>query len=176
MAILATYLEVHLRLGESNATVVTHLFKFAAYGTAVLGGYLSDVVMGKFKVIAIFSGVYVVGGLMMAVGAIDSLWVNEPDGVPLPYMTYAALAVVALGTGAIKASVSSFVGDQFLQICVSEETPAFLLYSTRLQAIVLSFHYEMRGKGGRNPTPRYRFGRRNALKSFHKRQLYFKQK
>ena len=68
------------------------------------------------------------------------------------------------------------VGDQFLQICVSEETPAFRLYSTRLQAIVLSFHYEMRGKGGRNPTPRYRFGRRNALKSFHKRQLYFKQK
>ncbi len=40
-----------LYFSEDTATVIVHAFTMTAYGTALLGGYISDAILGKFKTI-----------------------------------------------------------------------------------------------------------------------------
>jgi dipeptide/tripeptide permease len=108
-AILALYLTNQLQFSNDSATVVVHAFKMAAYGTAVLGGYISDAVLGKYRTILYVSLIYCSGSIVLSVTAIPKLLGDPPHwwGMAL------GLGLVALGTGGIKPVVSSFVGDQF---------------------------------------------------------------
>lgn len=98
-AILSVYMVNFLYFGEAQATTWQSLFKSAAYFFPVLGAIISDVFLGKYKTIMIFSSAYVAGCAILALGG-EAL---------LP----AGLFLVALGTGGIKPCVSTHVGDQF---------------------------------------------------------------
>lgn len=106
-AILALYLTEQLLFSETNATVVVHAFTMGAYATTLIGGYLSDAVLGKYRTIFYVSLIYCSGGAVLAITAIKGLLGGHWWGMAL------GLFLIALGTGGIKPVVSAFVGDQF---------------------------------------------------------------
>ncbi|MFT4045650.1 MAG: hypothetical protein QM661_03045 [Solimonas sp.] len=99
-AILTVYLVNFLHFGDAQATTWQSLFKSAAYFFPVLGAIVSDVFLGKFKTIILFSLAYVAGCTTLAL-------VGSPGGIAV------GLGLMAFGTGGIKPCVSTNVGDQF---------------------------------------------------------------
>jgi POT family proton-dependent oligopeptide transporter len=87
--------------GRDRATEIIHLWVFANYFSALLGGWLSDKLWGRYYTIFYVSLVYCLGNLVLA-ASVGSAW-----GL------YAGLALIALGSGGIKPCVSAFCGDQF---------------------------------------------------------------
>jgi len=110
-AILALYLHKYLLFSENSSTMIIHAFIFGAYSCSLLGGYISDSFLGKFKTILYISFIYVAGSIILSVTAIPGATGDPPHW----WGAAVGLAVVSLGTGGIKACVSSFVGDQFVK-------------------------------------------------------------
>jgi len=87
----------------SDAKEVFHLFVMGVYFFPLLGGWLADRWLGKYRTILWLSLVYCAGHLCLALSE-----TSKPG-------FYAGLFLIALGSGGIKPCVSSFVGDQFDQ-------------------------------------------------------------
>jgi POT family proton-dependent oligopeptide transporter len=77
-----------------------HFFVFAVYFMPLLGALLSDILLGKFRTIILFSLVYCVGVIALTVD-------HTRFGLAL------GLSLIAIGSGVIKPCVSANVGDQF---------------------------------------------------------------
>ena len=90
---------------EAAAKEVFHTFVLGVYFFPLLGGWLADRFLGKYRTILYLSLVYCVGQVCLAGAA----HVNEKAGF------YLGLFLIALGSGGIKPCVSAFVGDQFDQ-------------------------------------------------------------
>jgi proton-dependent oligopeptide transporter, POT family len=101
-SILVIFMVTHLAMAESDSKAVYHLFVSAAYFMPLIGGWLSDRYLGKYRTIIALSLVYCAGHGVLA------LWENKPG-------LYAGLALIAIGAGGIKACVSAHVGDQFTE-------------------------------------------------------------
>jgi POT family proton-dependent oligopeptide transporter len=99
-SILVIFMTTHLMTTAQHATSVYHDFVSACYFLALLGAFLSDRFLGKYKTILSLSIIYCLGHLTLAV------WDNETG-------LYIGLALIALGSGGIKPCVSAHVGDQF---------------------------------------------------------------
>lgn len=100
-SILVIFLVQYLLLTKTQATADYHIFAGACYLFPVLGAYISDRFLGKYKTIIILSLVYCLGHLFLAVFEAHKLGF------------YAGLGLIALGSGGIKPCVSAHVGDQF---------------------------------------------------------------
>lgn len=87
-------------MSGTQATFWVHTFVMAAYFTPLLGAFLADWLLGKYKTILFLSVLYCFGHLALA---LDETRVGLAIG----------LSLIALGTGAIKPCVSAHVGDQF---------------------------------------------------------------
>ncbi len=87
-------------MGAEPAKEWFHWFTAAVYFMAIAGAVISDVWLGKFKTIIVFSLVYCVGFLLLA---LDHTRVGLAAG----------LILIATGAGIIKPCVSANVGDQF---------------------------------------------------------------
>lgn len=107
--ILALFLLERVRLSETQATEVVHLFIVACYATPLLGALLSDCYLGKYSTILHLSLVYSIGNWVMAFAAFPTA--SETSMFPL-WCTMLALGLIAFGTGGIKPCVSAFGGDQ----------------------------------------------------------------
>ncbi|XP_027148673.1 protein NRT1/ PTR FAMILY 8.2-like [Coffea eugenioides] len=111
--------EMHQSLPDA-ATHVTDWIG-AAYVLTLLGAFLADAYLGRFLTIIIFSCIYEVGLVLLTLSAsMDSL--RPPFCIKRPCppasdsqiaFLYAALYLIALGTGGIKPCVSSFGADQY---------------------------------------------------------------
>ncbi len=107
--ILTTFLVTHLLLNmpaefrEAEAKEIFHVFVMGVYFFPLLGGWLADRYLGKYRTILYLSILYCFGHLCLA------LFENNIQGF------YLGLGLIALGSGGIKPCVSSFVGDQFDQ-------------------------------------------------------------
>ncbi len=86
---------------EAAAKATFHLFVFGVYFTPLLGGFLADRFLGKYRTILYISLIYCAGHACLA------LFPDDRTGF------YAGLALIALGSGGIKPCVSALVGDQF---------------------------------------------------------------
>src|SRR3954467_13816973 len=86
---------------EASAKAVFHLFVFGVYFTPLLGGFLADRFLGKYRTVLYISLIYCAGHACLA------LFPDDRTGF------YAGLALIALGSGGIKPCVSALVGDQF---------------------------------------------------------------
>ena len=86
---------------EASAKAVFHLFVFGVYFTPLLGGFLADRYLGKYRTILWLSLLYCAGHACLA------MFADDPKGF------YAGLVLIALGSGGIKPCVSALVGDQF---------------------------------------------------------------
>lgn len=123
---LVTYLiqKMHLH-SAASANVVTD-FMGTSFLLCLLGGFLADSFLGRYKTIAIFSTVQALGTGMLALStALPSLQPppcskNHDGSTHCPTangiqmgILYLALYLIALGTGGLKSSVSGFGSDQF---------------------------------------------------------------
>lgn len=88
---------------EGAAREVFHTFVLGVYFCPLLGGWLADRWLGKYRTILYLSLVYCVGQACLAAST------SNKAGF------YLGLFLVALGSGGIKPCVSAFVGDQFDQ-------------------------------------------------------------
>ena len=101
LSILSIYLARPMQLGEDRATEIVHLFATAVYFLPILGGWLADRWLGRYRTILSLSLFYCLGHGALALYE-GKLW-----GI------YLGLGLIALGAGGIKPCVSAFVGDQF---------------------------------------------------------------
>jgi len=100
-SILTIFMVQYLLMREADAKAIYHLFVSASYLTPLLGGYLADRFLGKYRTILWLSIVYCIGHGVLAV------WDGSKMGL------YCGLGLIALGAGGIKPCVSAHVGDQF---------------------------------------------------------------
>ena len=101
IGILQLYIANRLGAGQDHATEIQHLFKSANYFMPLMGAWIADRFLGRYRSILYLSLFYCAGHAMLAAGE-GTYW-----GL------YAGLGLIALGSGGIKPSVSAFVGDQF---------------------------------------------------------------
>merc|ERR1719422_540484 len=106
-SILSLYLKKKLKYSEDKATTIYHFFVCACYFTPILGAWIADQFLGKFKTIVYISLFYILGHILKTLAAVPTL--NVP---PLEF-SLLGLALIAIGTGGIKPCVSAFGGDQF---------------------------------------------------------------
>ncbi|KAL2900980.1 Protein NRT1/ PTR FAMILY 8.1 [Bienertia sinuspersici] len=97
------------RMHQGNATAAENVSNWSGtcYIMPLLGAFLADAYLGRYRVIAIFSIIYVIGmTLLMLTASVNAL-------KDLTAVAFVALYLIALGTGGIKPCVSSFGADQF---------------------------------------------------------------
>jgi POT family proton-dependent oligopeptide transporter len=96
-------------LGKSadDSTEIIHLFVTANYFMPLLGGWLSDKILGRYHTILWVSLFYCLGHGVLAC----SDFAGGVDGKT--WCLFIGLALIAFGSGGIKPCVSAFVGDQF---------------------------------------------------------------
>lgn len=97
--------EFGTEMSDAKANEYYHNFVAATYLFPVLGSFLSDVLIGKYKTILWLSIVYCLGHLALALmgGA----------GLEPAHWLLIGLFLIAFGSGGIKPCVSAHVGDQF---------------------------------------------------------------
>ncbi len=83
------------------AKTMFHDFVVGVYLFPMLGGYLADRYLGKYRTVLYLSIVYCLGHACLA------MFESKPAGF------YTGLFLIALGSGGIKPCVASLVGDQF---------------------------------------------------------------
>jgi POT family proton-dependent oligopeptide transporter len=96
-------------LGQSPdvSTEVMHLFVFVNYFMPLLGAWLSDKIIGRYRTILWVSLFYCAGHGVLACS-------DFAGGVHGKMMClFIGLGLIAFGSGGIKPCVSAFVGDQF---------------------------------------------------------------
>ena len=107
-AILAVFMTKYLAdsagnpdlMSEGEATIWVHTFNTAVYFTPLVGSFIADAFLGKYRTIISLSLVYCLGHLTLA---LDESRVGLTLG----------LTLIAVGAGGIKGCVSAHVGDQF---------------------------------------------------------------
>src|SRR5215467_11472912 len=85
-----------LGLGDASGNTWVSLFKAACYFLPIAGGILADQFLGKYRLIVIFSIPYILGHVILY---------NETE-----LWTVVALALLAMGSGAIKPNISTLMG------------------------------------------------------------------
>jgi POT family proton-dependent oligopeptide transporter len=101
VSILMLHLKNTLGMGEGPAKEALHLFKTGVYLLPLLGGFLADRWLGRYRTILWLSIFYCLG----------HGWIAVTDASRSGLLV--GLALIALGAGGIKPCVSAFVGDQF---------------------------------------------------------------
>ncbi len=106
-SILVVYLITQLNFGEAGAMTIFHLFLAAIYIMPLLGAWLADQFLGRYKTILSISLFYCVGHATLA---ITDLFPGQLLMQQIIFIT--GLSIIAMGSGGIKPCVSAFVGDQ----------------------------------------------------------------
>ena len=99
-SILTIYMVKFLGVREHDAEANYHLFVSASYLMPLLGAWLADRFLGRYRVILWISFGYVLGHATIAI------W-ETPAGL------VAGLALIAIGAGGLKPTAAAYVGDQF---------------------------------------------------------------
>ncbi|GMI89237.1 NRT1/ PTR family 6.2 [Hibiscus trionum] len=121
---LVTYLVGVMHLPSSTSANVVTDFMGTSFLLCLLGGFLADSFLGRYKTIAIFSIIQTLGTGALAIAtklpqlrpppcrASASHTCQPANGFQMGIL-YVALYLIALGTGGLKSSVSGFGTDQF---------------------------------------------------------------
>ncbi|KAI8969198.1 POT family-domain-containing protein [Mycotypha africana] len=95
--------------GQQTATALTTFFQFWCYVTPIIGAIIADQYWGKYKTILVFSGVYLLGLLILTLTAIPAAITS---GATFPGFIV-AIIIIGLATGGIKSNVSPLVAEQY---------------------------------------------------------------
>ncbi|KAK4781284.1 hypothetical protein SAY87_017390 [Trapa incisa] len=120
---LVTYLGGTMHLPSTTSANIVTDFMGTSFMLCLLGGFLADSFLGRYKTIAIFTLIQIMGTIMLATST--KLPQLRPPPCHLPQtpchqasgfqmgILYLSLYLIALGTGGLKSSVSGFGTDQF---------------------------------------------------------------
>jgi len=131
------YLIGELGLAKSSATAVNRGFTFFAYFTAFLGAVIADVWLGRFKTIATFSCVYMVGLIVLTVSALPGLKAS----FGFAGFILSTYVFIAFGTGGIKANVSAFAAEQVKPGIQRTDDPGVVIDSNVTVESVFRYFY-----------------------------------
>jgi POT family proton-dependent oligopeptide transporter len=95
-AILLLYMTEKLQFEKPDASRWVSYFVAGSYFTPLLGGFVADRYLGKYRTIVYFSIPYVLGNALMLIPSTEAL--------------VAALVILALGSGVIKPNISTLMG------------------------------------------------------------------
>lgn len=121
---LVTYLGGTMHLPSATSANVVTDFMGTSFLLCLLGGFLADSFLGRYRTIAIFATVQTVGTGLLAIStkqpqlrpppchATDITKCQPASGIQMGVL-YISLYLIALGTGGLKSSVSGFGTDQF---------------------------------------------------------------
>jgi len=120
-SLLMVYMMQGLCLTPETATIINHLFVTINYTTPLLGGWIADKFLGRYKTILFISLFYCLGHALLACSDLIHIEAFSQllQGLGLShldyktYVLYSGLFIIALGSGGIKPCVSTFMGDQF---------------------------------------------------------------
>ena len=105
-SILVAYMTGMLLMSKNEATEVVHLFIACTYLMPLLGAWLADRFLGRYRTIFSISLLYCLGNAVLAMADFAG------DVETRKWVLFAGLAIIAVGAGGIKPCVSAFVGDQ----------------------------------------------------------------
>jgi len=88
-----------LAMSDSDATSIYGTYTGAAWGAAIVGGLIGDRWLGQFRSVLLGGAIIMLGHFVLVFP-------------PLPFF-YAGLALVVIGTGLLKPSVSTLVGSLY---------------------------------------------------------------
>ncbi|KAJ0918331.1 putative proton-dependent oligopeptide transporter family, PTR2 family proton/oligopeptide symporter [Helianthus annuus] len=128
---LVTYLGGTMHLSSSASANVVTDFMGTSFLLCLLGGFLADTFLGRFKTILIFASIQTLGTCGLALSTKlpqlkpppchSSENCKEANGLQMGIL-YLALYLIAIGTGGLKSSVSGFGTDQFDEKNEEEKT------------------------------------------------------
>ncbi|XP_026441840.1 protein NRT1/ PTR FAMILY 6.2-like [Papaver somniferum] len=131
---LVTYLGGTMHLSSATSANIVTDFMGTSFLLCLLGGFLADSYLGRYKTIAIFAVVQGLGTSMLALSTklpqlrpppcnenISPEKCEKANGIQMGVL-YLSLYLVALGTGGLKACVSGFGTDQFDEKDKKEKT------------------------------------------------------
>ncbi|KAM1698024.1 hypothetical protein ACFX14_029202 [Malus domestica] len=117
---LVIYFKTQLNQTSAVAAKNNSNWSGTCYLTPLLGAFLADAYLGRYKTIASFSIIYVIGMTLLTMSAsvpgMKPTCVSKDDchaNGGQTAATFIALYLIALGTGGIKPCVSSYGADQF---------------------------------------------------------------
>jgi POT family proton-dependent oligopeptide transporter len=99
-ALLVLYMIDMLGYSDANSSTVASYFTAACYVLPIIGGYVADRWLGKFKTIIYFAIPYIMGHIVLGT------WDNNVG-------LYVALALLAGGSGTIKPNISTLMGMMY---------------------------------------------------------------
>ncbi|KVI01290.1 Major facilitator superfamily domain, general substrate transporter [Cynara cardunculus var. scolymus] len=128
---LVTYLGGTMHLPSSTSANVVTDFLGTSFLLCLLGGFVADSFLGRFKTIVVFASIQTLGTGALALSTkLPNLRppscqpnkdCKEANGFQMGIL-YLALYLIALGTGGLKSSVSGFGTDQFDEKDEAEKT------------------------------------------------------
>ncbi|KAJ6797454.1 protein NRT1/ PTR FAMILY 8.1-like [Iris pallida] len=116
---LVNYFEGYLHQGNTQAANNVTNWSGTCYVMPLFGAFVADAYLGRYKTIATFMIVYILGlTLLTMTASVKGLKPSCHDDVCDPTsaqtaFVFIALYLIAVGTGGIKPCVSSFGADQF---------------------------------------------------------------
>ncbi|CAM9090959.1 unnamed protein product, partial [Ectocarpus fasciculatus] len=102
---LVLFFETKLNMSNEESVNQFYAWNGFVYVTPLLGGYIADTYLGRYKTILYFSVLYLIGLAMIVFGSV-------PGAVLVP-VVFLAMYIIAMGAGGIKPNVSTMGADQF---------------------------------------------------------------
>ncbi|KIY43855.1 peptide transporter PTR2A [Fistulina hepatica ATCC 64428] len=99
-----------LGYGQQASTGLTTFYQFWCYIMPLVGAWIADGYLGRFKTIGIGIAIILVGHIILIVAAIPGV-INHPDGAMGVFCI--ALIVMGVGTGFFKSNISPLVAEQY---------------------------------------------------------------
>lgn len=127
-SILVAYMTGMLLMSKNEATEIVHLFIACTYLLPLLGAWLADRFLGRYRTIISISLLYCVGNAVLALADFAG------DIETRKWVLFVGLGIIAVGAGGIKPCVAAFVGDQ---------VPAGEKDSTTLTRLYAAFYWSI---------------------------------
>lgn len=102
---LVLFFETKLNMSAADSVNQFYAWNGFVYVTPLLGGYIADTHLGRYKTILVFSCLYLVGLALFLIGSVP--------GAITAALVFAGMYTIAMGAGGIKPNVSTMGADQF---------------------------------------------------------------
>lgn len=120
-ALLIFYLVQHWMFSDSEASIIYGAYTALVYITPVVGGYLADRYLGQRKAVLFGAILLTFGHFFMAFEG------GGGQGDPMINVFWAALALIIVGSGFLKANISVIVGQLYSRTDIRRD-PAYTIF------------------------------------------------
>jgi proton-dependent oligopeptide transporter, POT family len=120
-ALLIFYLVQHWMFSDSEASIIYGAYTALVYITPVVGGYLADRYLGQRKAVLFGAVLLTFGHFFMAFEG------SGGQGDPMINVFWAALALIIVGSGFLKANISVIVGQLYSRTDIRRD-PAYTIF------------------------------------------------